>query len=301
VAGDTLIVGAGEESNATAAARGIFTTTFTGGPVAWTEVTDTDVDSALITDVVVVASTTANKVYAAAAAVGMLGTVLRSTDAGATWADLRTVGTGLPNDGWFRSLAVDTADTNIVFAASGRSAANARIYRTTDGGNTWSLYFTALIDEAPNAMLVDALTVGLNSGLFSFTGAGAGTGAGSGGAGGGTCFIATAAFGSPLEPRVCVLQEFRDRYLVTNWVGTKMVEAYYRHSPRLADFLSDHAAARAVARWALVPVVGLCRLTLACGLWIALALAVAAGLAPAAYLRKRLGRRARGPGMVQVN
>ncbi len=71
------------------------------------------------------------------------------------------------------------------------------------------------------------------------------------------CFIATAAFGSPLAVEVQYLREFRDRYLMTSSLGRAFVDLYYRYSPPVADFLRDHDLFRSVVRFLLVPVVEL--------------------------------------------
>jgi YVTN family beta-propeller protein len=49
--------------------------------------------------------------------------------------------------------------------------------------------------------------------------------------GGGGCFIATAAYGSSMEPDVTILRRFRDTYLLSFGPGYFFVNAYYRHSP----------------------------------------------------------------------
>jgi spore coat protein A, manganese oxidase len=78
---------------------------------------------------------------------------------------------------------------------------------------------------------------------------------GSGGGGGGGCFIATAAYGSYLDPHVKVLRDFRDRRLMTNTLGQSFVALYYRYSPPVADFISRHPALRGVTRIVLTPIV----------------------------------------------
>ncbi len=69
------------------------------------------------------------------------------------------------------------------------------------------------------------------------------------------CFIATAAYGSLMEPHVRTLRDFRDNYLLTNRAGRFFVELYYKTSPPIADYIAGHDSLRAVTRWALAPLV----------------------------------------------
>ncbi|MDD2366120.1 MAG: choice-of-anchor D domain-containing protein, partial [Desulfuromonadaceae bacterium] len=75
------------------------------------------------------------------------------------------------------------------------------------------------------------------------------------GGGGGGCFIATAAYGSYLDPHVMVLRHFRDDVLLKSELGTEFVKFYYKHSPPIADFIYQHEVLRMLFRFALTPLI----------------------------------------------
>lgn len=69
------------------------------------------------------------------------------------------------------------------------------------------------------------------------------------------CFIATAAFGSPIHKKVMVLKNFRDRVLLHNSAGRSFVRWYYRTSPPIADYIRSHPAAKTAVRAGLFPLI----------------------------------------------
>lgn len=69
------------------------------------------------------------------------------------------------------------------------------------------------------------------------------------------CFIATAAYGSPLEPHVVALREFRDRYLERSALGRAFIRFYYHHSPPIAAVIAQHKWLRVFVRVLLTPLV----------------------------------------------
>jgi hypothetical protein len=69
------------------------------------------------------------------------------------------------------------------------------------------------------------------------------------------CFIATAAWGSWMDPHVRSLRAFRDEMLMPHAPGRAFVAFYYRHSPPVAEFIARHDALRALTRAVLTPVV----------------------------------------------
>jgi len=72
-----------------------------------------------------------------------------------------------------------------------------------------------------------------------------------------SCFIATAAYGTPMAKEVEILREFRDKYLMTNPVGKALVEFYYWMSPPIAEFITQHPSLKPIVRVGLLPVVAM--------------------------------------------
>ena len=66
------------------------------------------------------------------------------------------------------------------------------------------------------------------------------------------CFIATAAYGTPLHEDIDVLRDFRDERLMTNPLGRTFVKIYYETSPPIADALREHEGLRTAVREGLI-------------------------------------------------
>ena len=112
-------------------------------------------------------------------------------------------------------------------------------------------------------------------------------GGSSGGGGGGPCFIATAAYGTPLAGEIDTLRALRDTYLLDSALGTAFVDTYYRVSPAIADTVADSPVLAALVRVLLVPVIFLGKVALAMPVLTAL---VGMSLGAAFMLRRRARR-----------
>ncbi len=69
------------------------------------------------------------------------------------------------------------------------------------------------------------------------------------------CFIATAAYGSFLDPHVSALRKFRDEVLLQSYAGRWFVDQYYLYSPPLAQIIAQNDGLRFITRILLTPLV----------------------------------------------
>ncbi|MFH1777554.1 MAG: fibronectin type III domain-containing protein, partial [Candidatus Omnitrophota bacterium] len=74
------------------------------------------------------------------------------------------------------------------------------------------------------------------------------------------CCIATAAFGTPLANEVKVLCDFRNRYMMSNKLGRKLIGLYWEYSPPFAAYLSDKELLKTIIRVCLRPIINLCKI-----------------------------------------
>ena len=141
-------------------------------------------------------------------------------------------------------------------------------------GNIITLYFVDGMrgddDLTANGIVVDKG----GPGILVKSSSGSTTVTTDGGGGGGGCFIATAAYGSLMEPHVKILRDFRDRFLIGNTIGKRFVCLYYTYSPPIADFIAKHDSLRAMVRISLFPVVGVSWIALKIGPVLTVALMV---------------------------
>jgi hypothetical protein len=136
-------------------------------------------------------------------------------------------------------------------------------YDATTSASPASFVYTVAGTYTPRVRVIDNLggTAAAAASTTLTVSAGSGGGKspqssdGGGAGGGGGCFIATAAYGSYLDPHVMVLRKFRDGYLMTSRPGRAFVELYYRASPQIADYIARHEGRKVAVRAALTPVV----------------------------------------------
>jgi hypothetical protein len=138
---------------------------------------------------------------------------------------------------------------------------------------------------APGNRLPIGLLIALLGGLAALIGLAAG--GDSGGGGGGPCFIATAAYGSPMAEEINVLRDVRDTYLLNNAVGTAFVDTYYHVSPALADTVAGSPVLAAAVRVVLVPVIFLGKMAVTSP---ALLVLLAMSLGAFFFVRRKAGR-----------
>jgi len=74
----------------------------------------------------------------------------------------------------------------------------------------------------------------------------------------GVCFLATAAYGTDTAKEIDILREFRDTVLLPNSLGVRFVSLYYKTSPPIANFISQHEVLKTAVRVGLVdPIVAI--------------------------------------------
>jgi hypothetical protein len=101
------------------------------------------------------------------------------------------------------------------------------------------------------------------------------------------CFIATAAYGSPMSERVNTFRNFRDRFLIKNHWTRKLVSLYYHYSPEYAHWLAKSDSARAIARVFLWPAWAFAWVALQAGLSQAFLLLITLMLLPLVLLKRK--------------
>lgn len=80
------------------------------------------------------------------------------------------------------------------------------------------------------------------------------------------CFVATAAYGSALDPHIDTFRKFRFKVLLRSELGKKLNYAYYNYGPKLSRFIKDRPWAQMTARAILWPAWGFASISLYLGL-----------------------------------
>jgi len=158
-------------------------------------------------------------------------------------------------------------------AVGGAVSYNSGSYRATftpsvrlDYGTVYTVTVTTAVEDNEGVNLASSST-------WSFTTASSSSGSSGsiGSGGGGGCFIATAAFGSPMEPHVQILRDFRDCHLRGHRAGEALVQFYEDLSPPIARVISDHEVLKAAIRLSLLPLIGFAFVTLHLGVELSMA------------------------------
>lgn len=147
----------------------------------------------------------------------------------------------LATSGAWQSTATQSTDiaAGTITASLNATGVYAPYYLVDGGENTCPFGFCA------SNSLIASLLAGLSLLVLQFV---------PGGVGGGEspCFIATAAYGTPLAEDLDTLRDFRDDWLLASSAGTAFTDTYYRLSPPLAEQIAQSPALAALTRMAIM-------------------------------------------------
>jgi hypothetical protein len=106
------------------------------------------------------------------------------------------------------------------------------------------------------------------------------------------CFIATATYGTPMAQEIQILRAFRDGYLLTNPLGRALVAFYYKTSPPIAQFITEHPSLKPIVRAMLVPALAMSTIVVNNGVTLPLIVLglVLVAVALAIWATRRRGR-----------
>ncbi len=188
---------------------------------------------------------------------------IRSPVSEATFPSIPSGGVGIQAVRFFFTPGPDTFDAN-TFQQLDFSTSDLRDINLLNSSGDLSSYFinnlsnglryyirTALVDESGNIGYV--LPAGSNDSIVTHT---AKPDEVIGLLSKNSCFVATAAFGSPYAGPVKILREFRDHILLKAKAGQAFVGWYYQHAPYWAEKIQKHDLIRTGVRAALYPLVG---------------------------------------------
>ena len=159
-----IYAGTGEANNSGDSNHGLGILVTTDGGATWTLSTGPSGifnTNRLTTSQIAVDPTNANVAYAAMAAFGVNGVsggtgIYKTTDGGATWTN-KTASIDSLNP--WSAVAVDPNNTQSIYAAVGRTrgASTNGVYKSTDGGASWSL-----LTNAPNGLTTGRFAIAVS-------------------------------------------------------------------------------------------------------------------------------------------
>ncbi|MBI2411386.1 MAG: hypothetical protein HYV32_05850 [Candidatus Kerfeldbacteria bacterium] len=153
---DTLFVGIGGDAQPT----GVYT--FDGDE--WTKLEE-NFNNIVINDILVDPNDS-QTMFITAEAESTEGSLYKSTDGGSTWS---TISDGLEQVNHLDTIVADadSSPTTLYMAGQDDDSGNGVIYKSSDAGESWGVYYTGLKQEFFYALLFDALTFGNDRGVFN--------------------------------------------------------------------------------------------------------------------------------------